>query len=207
MLKIMKKAVVFAAIAGVGALAGPAMASADTDLVWTQNGTPLTATPVSFTADGDLTLTTAQGLTVTCVGVHITGSINNSGTPLMGNGSVSSVTFPPECETNVPDCVAVASAVTLPWSLTLVPQGANHRLQVGGVHFTNTFSGPCPSGLPTGVPISESGTLNPIVTAGGTLTFDGGASNTVTGPLGSAVVTGDVTVTSPTGISTATIVT
>lgn len=139
----MKKAMVIAAVAAVGAVA-PAVASADR---WYVGGNVLTSTAqVEGESSLSFTAQVAPGVfaTTTC-DVYITADIyNQAGT---GHGDVT-VFDPTEasCQvTGVPNCrVSLVDASTTPWTIEVL---ASTRVRISNVDFTNTYvnnGGTCP---------------------------------------------------------------
>lgn len=192
----MKKAMVVAAIAAVGAVA-PAVASADQ---WTVGGSPFAGTA---RAHGTLTLT-AAGTQTTCT-VTATLNLDNTGAaPNQARGSVTGFLLGTDvpggsCSTTVPNCNVSATAELLPWSVST----AGTSVTISGVAFRNTYTsnglGPCSL---EGVPVTAGGpspALNSITgtASGDTITFTNGGP--LTTPLGNATVDGSVTVTDTSG--------
>lgn len=163
---------------------------------WTVDGVRSNATA---DVSGLITLVPASSsLRVSCL-VNL--QTSHANTALTANVSVTSASFP-TCGTNVAGCDVTAAATALPWNGAGDLSGADPRVDVAGVSFTNTFSAGCPSPLSGGT-FSETGTLTPkFVASSQSLLLDGtSASGTVSGPLGTATLDGgfDLRVSSPVG--------
>lgn len=184
----MKKAMVIAAVAGLGAVA-PSVASADQ---WKVGGATYAG---AATASGSLTLTLhANGATTSCpvsAGLSLTnpssnaaGSVNSFllGVPANGN----------PCVTSLPNCSVTASATStsLPWTIGT----AGTSVTIAGVSFTNVYSGlGCAL---DGQSVTATGSVTGTA-SGDTITFvNAGPLST---PFGPATVNGSVTVNSAGG--------
>lgn len=187
-----KKAMALGAVVAVGALAGPAMASADG--TWTFDSSPIASEDV--VAHGSLTLVPdGSPLRVTC-DVTLDVTLSNPDAQVQVNGADFD-----NCVTNFPGCAVTATALgtgsTLPWTGT--GDALSQTLTVNDVYFVNSFSG-CPDPLGNNS-LPEAGTLSPTFDSGSQqISFDGSsATGELTGPLGTAWVLGDLDVTTPNG--------
>lgn len=176
----LKTKLALAAVVAAGAVALPSAASA---AVW---NSPV---PANINGAGQLTLTVGTN-TTTCDVTVTSGTINNTGSPLVGTGSITGFTLT-NCVTSIPGCTVTAVANNLPWAVTT--SGSPFRVTISGIKFTNTYAGAsCPL---TGVPVSAAGSLTADWTNPGLATFTAASGLTVTPPLGTATVDGEVELT------------
>lgn len=180
------------AVAAGAAVVLPAAAQATE---WTVDGVRSNATTQ---VAGLITLVpSSSSLRVSCL-VNL--GVSHTNTLTAANVSVTSASFS-GCETNITNCTVTAGPTSLPWSGTGVISGGVSRVSVT-LSFSNTFGSGCPSPL-TSQTFSESGTLSPSFSAAThSLLLDGtSASGSVSGPLGTALLSGgfDLRVTTPAG--------
>lgn len=195
----MKKALVVAAVAGLGAVA-PSIASADT---WRANGAVVGGAPgVAVAGGGALRFTVPVGggatATTEC-DVDVTANLFNP-TGGTGAGSVSGFAVPAPLSCAVTSSPAgaigacrvtnvVSTASTTPWAIsTLATNGT-----ITGVNFTNTY-GTVPGGATCALAGSKvvAGNVTGAWTNPGTLTFSSATGLTVNPGSLPATVNGSV---------------
>jgi hypothetical protein len=187
-----KKAMVIAAIAGVGAAAAPAMASAGP--VWNTSATSTIGAEAAH-GIGQLTYTVniaGASRTTTC-DVTFTADLWNgtdAGTT-RGLGDVTTFLFGAPaggvCTTSIPNCtVTITANTTTPWGITATtPANAT----ISGISFTTVYSGgACPV---NGLNLNAAGSVTGSV-SGGVLTFIGATG--LVSSLGPMTVDGEIEV-------------
>jgi len=145
--------------------------------------------------EGPLTLNSSTGLVIGCANTA-TVTINDDGT------SEVTAFVPAGCTTNVPGCTASIAATNLNWGDRL---GYDTNSSSFKDYINVAFNVTLGAGCPVSGTFTETGILSPTVAVSGgvlTATFSGAASGSVTGPIGSATVSG--TLTSTSGVSAGT---
>jgi hypothetical protein len=186
-----KKAMVFAAVAGVGAAAAPAMASAGP--VWNTSATSTIGAEAAHGA-GELTFSVVIGGTARTTTCDVTATEDlwngtEAGTT-RGLGDVTTFQLGASaggaCTTNIPGCLVTTatSNTSTPWATTASTGGT---VSITGISITLAYSGLlCPI---NGTSVTVTGSINGSM-SGGTLGFINAAG--LTSPFGPMTVSGEI---------------